>query len=306
VGIGVNLDRLNAMKMFVCVVESGNFSIAAKVLKTTQPTVSKNISELEGWLGAKLLNRSTRSLRLTETGVAYYERCITILEDVEDAEQAIGLLQTQPKGLVRISAGIAFGQLHIVPRLEGFFEQYPDITVDLILNDLNNDLTVGGIDIAFRMGDLRDSNLIAVKLGASPTVTVASPAYLKKYGTPNHPRDLKKHNYLISTDINDAGYVTFKESGKPFHINVDGNLQTNDSNALRNALIDDLGVAQVPKWLIADQLTTAGLVEVLHDFQTDPTSIHTVFSAGRHMPLKLRCFMDYFSSELKQSSAIAG
>jgi len=302
--MGGDLDRLNAMKMFVRVVETGNFSIAAKALKTTQPTVSKNISELEGWLGAKLLNRSTRSLRLTETGVAYYERCITILEDVEEAEQTIGLLQTQPKGVVRINAGIAFGQLHIVPRLKGFYELYPDITVDLILNDLNGDLTVGGIDIAFRMGDLRDSNLIAVKLGDSPTITVASPAYLKKYGTPNHPRDLKEHNYLISTDINNAGYVTFKESSKPVQLNLGGNLQTNDSHALRNALINGLGIAQVPKWLIADQLAANGLVEILREFQADPTSINTVFAAGRHMPLKIRCFMDYFSSELKQSSAL--
>lgn len=298
------MERLNAMSMFVRVVESGNFSTAAKDLKTTQPTVSKNISELENWLGAKLLNRSTRSLRLTETGAAYYERCIAILQDIEEAEQAIGMLQTQPKGLVRISAGIAFGQLHIMPRLEGFFERYPDIQVDLILNDLDGDLTVSGIDIAFRMGDLRDSNQIAVKLCASPTMTVASPAYLKKHGTPNHPRDLKEYNYLISTDINHGDYFTFEESSKPFQINVGGNLRTNNSNVLRNALIDGMGIAQVPKWLVADQVASANLIEVLPQFQKGPTNIHIVYCAGRHVPLKLRCFIDYFSNELRQCSAI--
>ncbi len=199
------MDRLSAMNMFIRVVETGSFSAVAKELSSTQPTVSKNIAELESWLGAKLLNRSTRSLRLTETGADYYERCVAILQDVEDAEQNVGLLQTQPKGLVRVTAAVAFGRLHIVPRLESFFARYPDIKIDITLNDRVVDLIEEGVDIAFRMGNLRDSILIARKLCTSPTAAAASPEYLKKYGVPRHPRDLKEHNYVVYTDLRQPG-----------------------------------------------------------------------------------------------------
>ena len=181
------MDRLSAMNMFIRVVETGSFSAVAKEFNSTQPTVSKNIAELESWLGAKLLNRSTRSLRLTEAGSDYYERCVAILQDVEDAEQNVGLLQIQPKGIVKVSTVVAFGRLHVVPRLEKFFDSYPDIKVDITLNDRVVDLVEEGIDVAFRMGTLRDSNLIAKKIFASPTLTVATPGYLKKFGVPKHP-----------------------------------------------------------------------------------------------------------------------
>jgi len=299
------LERLAAMNMFVRVVEVGSFSAVAKELNSTQPTVSKNIAELESWLGVRLLNRSTRNLRLTETGATYYERCVAILHDVEEAEQSVGLLQTQPKGLIRVSAPAAFGRLHIVPRLEGFFEQYPSIKLDIILSDRVGDLIEDGVSVAFRMGSLRDSNLIARKLCASPTMVVAAQSYLKKHTVPKHPRDLKQHNYLISTDLGNKDHVTFHESGKPLHLKVDGNLQANNSDVLRSALISGLGIAQVPRWLVSDYLRDGELVEVLQEFQLAPINIHAVFSSGRHIPLKLRCFIDYFTDQFKKCAAIS-
>mgnify|MGYP003977281745 FL=1 len=300
------MDRLSAMNMFIRVVETGSFSAVAKELNSTQPTVSKNIAELESWLGAKLLNRSTRSLRLTETGSDYYERCVAILQDVEDAEQNVGLLQTQPKGLVRVSAAVACGRLHIVPRLENFFARYPDIKIDVRLNDRVVDLIEEGIDIAFRIGNLRDSNLIARKLCTSPTAAAASPEYLKKYGVPRHPRDLKEHNYVVYTDLDSSGQTTFIESGEPVHIKVSGNLQTNNSDVIRSALLDGLGIAQVPRWLIGDKVAAGELVEVLSEYQSAPTSVHAVYSPGRHVPSKLRCFIDYFTDEFKNCDVING
>ena len=300
------MDRLSAMHMFIRVVETGSFSAVAKELNSTQPTVSKNVAELESWLGAKLLNRSTRSLRLTETGSDYYERCVAILQDVEDAEQNVGLLQTQPKGLVRVTAAVAFGRLHVVPRLENFFARYPDIKIDITLNDRVVDLIEEGVDIAFRIGNLRDSNLVARKLCASPTATAASPQYLKKYGVPRHPRDLKEHNYVVYTDLGSPGQTTFRESGEPLHIKVSGNLQTNNSEVLRSALIDGLGIAQVPRWLIGDKVAAGELVEVLSKFQSAPSNVHAVYSPGRHLPSKLRCFIDYFANEFKNCNVING
>tara|TARA_B110000438_G_scaffold57039_1_gene57103 strand:- start:2453 stop:3373 length:921 start_codon:yes stop_codon:yes gene_type:complete len=300
------MDRLSAMNMFIRVVETGSFSAVAKELSSTQPTVSKNIAELESWLGAKLLNRSTRSLRLTETGADYYERCVAILQDVEDAEQNVGLLQTQPKGLVRVTAAVAFGRLHIVPRLESFFARYPDIKIDITLNDRVVDLIEEGVDIAFRMGNLRDSNLIARKLCTSPTAAAASPEYLKKYGVPRHPRDLKEHNYVVYTDLASPGQTSFREFGNPLHIKVSGNLQTNNSEVLRSALLHGLGIAQVPRWLIGDKVAEGELVEVLTEYQSAPSSVHAVYSPGLHVPSKLRCFIDYFADEFKNCNVING
>ena len=300
------MDRLSAMNMFIRVVETGSFSAVAKELSSTQPTVSKNIAELESWLGAKLLNRSTRSLRLTETGADYYERCVAILQDVEDAEQNVGLLQTQPKGLVRVTAAVAFGRLHIVPRLESFFARYPDIKIDITLNDRVVDLIEEGVDIAFRMGNLRDSILIARKLCTSPTAAAASPEYLKKYGVPRHPRDLKEHNYVVYTDLASPGQTSFREFGNPLHIKVSGNLQTNNSEVLRSALLHGLGIAQVPRWLIGDKVAEGELVEVLTEYQSAPSSVHAVYSPGLHVPSKLRCFIDYFADEFKNCNVING
>jgi DNA-binding transcriptional LysR family regulator len=294
------------MNMFVRVVETGSFSAVAKELNSTQPTVSKNIAELESWLGAKLLNRSTRSLRLTETGADYYERCVAILQDVEDAEQNVGVLQTQPRGLVRVTAAVAFGRLHVVPRLAGFYEMYPEIRVDISLNDRVVDLVEEGIDIAIRMDSLQDSNLIARKVCASPTVTVATPTYLKHHGMPVHPRDLKEHNYIVYTDVGQRDQTTFAEDGTPLHIKVSGNLQSNNSEVMRAALLSGLGISRVPRWLVGDELATGTLVEVLGEFQPGPTGIHLVYSPGRHLPSRMRSFMDYFADQYQDCSVING
>ncbi len=300
------MDRLAAMNMFVRVVETGSFSAVAKELSSTQPTVSKNIAELESWLGAKLLNRSTRSLRLTETGADYYERCVAILQDVEDAEQNVGLLQTQPKGLVRVSAAAAFGRLHVVPRLAGFYERYPDIKVDIRLNDRIVDLVEEGIDIAFRIGNLRDSNLIARKLCMSPTVTVATPQYLKRSGVPKHPRDLRDHNYLIYTDLGSRDQTVFKDQGEPFHVRIEGDLLSNSSEVMRSALMSGLGIAKAPSWLVGDAVADGRLVEVLPEYQPGPSNIYAVYSPGRHLPSKIRCFIDYFADQYRDCGVING
>ncbi|MFT7306403.1 MAG: DNA-binding transcriptional LysR family regulator [Candidatus Azotimanducaceae bacterium] len=300
------MDRLTAMNMFIRVVETGSFSAVAKEMNSTQPTISKNIAELESWLGAKLLNRSTRSLRLTETGTDYYERCVAILQDVEEAEQVVGQLQTQPKGLIRVSAVVAFGRLHVVPRLDKFFSQYPEIKVDVRLNDRVIDLVEEGVDVAFRMGELADSSLIAKKLCNSPMVTVAAPQYLKKYGLPSHPRDLRDHNYLIYSDGGGRSEIQFQEKGEPFFVRADGNFKTNNTEAMRTALQSGLGITRAPRWLVGDLIASGELITVLDAFQPDALDIYAVYPPGRHLPSKVRTFIDYFALEFKSCSSIGG
>jgi DNA-binding transcriptional LysR family regulator len=300
------MDRLSAMNMFVRVVETGSFSAVAKELKSTQPTISKNIAELESWLGAKLLNRSTRSLRLTDTGTDYYERCVAILQDVEEAEQVVGQLQTQPKGVVRVSSVVAFGRMHLVPRLEAFFEQYPDIKVDIRLSDRVVDLVEEGIDVAFRMGTLPDSNLIAKRLCSSRIVTVASPEYLRNNGVPQHPRDLRQHNYLVYSDSSFRDETTFQEDGTPFFVRVEGNLVTNNTEAMRAALLSGLGISRGPSWLVSDSLEKGELIEVLQPYQPNPMDIYAVYSPGRHLPSKIRCLIDYFADSFRHCPLLSG
>lgn len=300
------MDRLTAMNMFIRVVETGSFSAVAKEMNSTQPTISKNIAELESWLGAKLLNRSTRSLRLTETGTDYYERCVAILQDVEEAEQVVGQLQTQPKGLIRVSAVVAFGRLHVVPRLNKFLSEYPEIKIDVRLNDRVIDLVEEGIDVAFRMGELADSSLIAKKLCNSPMVTVASPNYLKKYGVPAHPRDLRDHNYLIYSDGGRKAEIQFQENGEPFFVRAEGNFRTNNTEAMRTALQSDLGITRAPRWLVGDSIASGELITVLDSFQPGPLDIYAVYPPGRHLPSKVRTFIDHFALEFKNCSSIGG
>lgn len=294
------------MNMFVRVVETGSFSNVAKEMNSTQPTISKNIAELESWLGAKLLNRSTRSLRLTETGTDYYERCVAILQDVEEAEQVVGQLQTLPKGMVRVSTVVAFGRLHIVPRLGQFFDLYPDIKVDVRLNDTVVDLVEEGVDVAFRMGTLADSTLIAKKLCFSPIVTVASPDYLKNNGMPQHPRDLREHNYVSYSGGSGGKETEFQDDGEPFYVRTEGTISTNNTEALRTALLCGLGISRIPRWLVGDAIRSGELIPVLEPYQPEPLNIYAVYPPGRHLPSKVRCFIDFFAEQLKDCSRIGG
>ncbi len=294
------MDRLTAMSMFVRVAESGSFSAVAKELETTQPTVSKNVAELETWLGVKLLNRSTRSLHLTEAGADYYERCVSILMDIDEAEQNVGSLQSQPRGTVRVTTPAAFGELYMVPCLKGFFQQYPEIKVDLMLNDRSIDLIQEGVDVGIRMGNLSDSNLIARQLATSPMVTVASKDYLSAHGTPQHPRDIKQHNYIIYSGMGQAHDIEFSDGDVPIKINVHGNLMTNSSDAIRQALLHGHGISKAPKWLVGDALADGRLVSILEGFNLTPMPLSAVYPSGRHLPSKARCLLDYLADTFSQ------
>jgi len=297
------VDRITAMGMYVRVVETGSFSAVARELNTTQPTISKNIAELESWLGAKLLNRSTRKLHLTEVGADYYERCITILQDIEEAEQNVGQLQTQPKGTLRINTVVAFGRLHVIPLLDDFFKRYPDIKIELSLNDRVVDIVSEGLDLAIRMGALSDSSLIAKKISASPFVTVAAKKYLDENGRPQHPTDLKHHQSVIYTGRENYHQQEFFDQGKSLIVNIDGRLLSNNTEATREAVLSGYGIATVPKWLVGDALRDGKLETLLTEYQRPALDIHAVYPSGRHLANKSRLFIDFLAERLCCDSA---
>jgi DNA-binding transcriptional LysR family regulator len=192
------MDRLVAMEMFVRIVETGNFSAVARQLGTTQPTISKQLTALEQRLQTRLLNRSTRSISLTEAGAAYYERCRRIIDEVREAEGALGKLQSALSGTLHVNASIALGQIFLTPLLLTFQRQYPELAIELSLSDRYIDLVEEGADLAVRIGRLADSNLVARRLGSTRRVVVATPAYLAAHGTPKRPQDLVHHTCLLS------------------------------------------------------------------------------------------------------------
>ena len=191
------MDVMNSMAVFRRVVEAENFSAVARETNMSQSTVSKHIAALEERLGTKLLNRSTRSIKLTEAGKEYYHHCIRILNDFQEAEASVGKGKIKPTGTLRISTSAAFGRNCMLPYLQEFFDAFPDIDIDLLFDDDYVDLVKEGIDLAIRIGPLADSTLIARKIGTSPRVVVASPEYLVKHGRPRKPADLMRHNCLF-------------------------------------------------------------------------------------------------------------
>ena len=205
-----------------------------------------------------------------------------------------------------MSTVVAFGRLHIVPRLNQFFDLYPDIKVDVRLNDTIVDLVEEGVDVAIRMGKLADSTLIVKKLCFSPIVTVASPDYLKNNGMPQHPRDLRDHNYVSYSGGSARRETEFQDGGEPFYVRTEGTISTNNTEALRAALLCGLGISKIPRWLVGDAIRSGGLISILEPYQPEALNIYAVYPPGRHLPSKVRCFIDFFAEQFKDCSRIGG
>ena len=291
------MDRFNAMAMFVRVVETGSFSAVAKELNTSQPTVSKQVAALEEQLGTKLLTRSTRHLTLTEVGADYYERCTRILTALEEAEASARHLQTSPVGRLRVAMPVSFGQLCIVPRLHRFLARFPAIQVDLLLNDRFVDLVEEGVDLAVRLGDLADSALVARRLGRSERLLVAAPAYLRVHGEPADPQALKTHNCIVHSQTRSAAEWCFEGPEGPVVVQVQGNVRVNHGEALLDLVLNGVGIAVMPRWLLGDRLLRGTLCQVLEDHRLPRLAVHALYPRNRHLPSKVRCFIEFLREE---------
>jgi DNA-binding transcriptional LysR family regulator len=225
-------ERITCIKSFVRTVETGSFSAVARELDTTQPTISKQIAALEAYLDVQLLIRSTRKVSLTDEGTRFYQHAQLVLAALAEAESSVGSRQI-PSGILRVNCSVAFGQMQIVPRLNRFLDRYPDLKVDLSMSDYYVDLVEEGIDLAIRIGNFRDPHLMSESLGKARLVTVAAVAYLEKFGEPQVPADLIHHNCIVYTRQMTRHEWQFQETT----VTVKGNLQVNDSAALREAVV---------------------------------------------------------------------
>jgi DNA-binding transcriptional LysR family regulator len=300
------MDRLRLMETFVRVVETGNFSAVAREARTTQSAVSKQVQALERLVGAPLLVRSTRSHSLTEAGQLYYERCRQVLDTLEEAHIEVHRAEHEISGLLRVAAPAAFGRLHIVPRLPAFCARYPKIKIDLQLDDSFVDLVAAGIDVAFRVGELKDSRLIARRIGTAHRATLAAPAYLASHGEPRHPDELRQHNCLVYTGLATINEWTYLDAtDRPHAVRVDGNFQSNSSEAIRQAVCEGLGISYSPLWVFGDDLRAGRVKPILTRFRPRALPLNVVFQPARRPSLKVNGFVNYFSDAFGRDPDIA-
>ncbi len=297
------MDTLISMRSFARVVETGSFSAVAKEQNTNQATISKRVASLESELGAKLLVRGSRVHKLTETGKGYYERVINILHEIEEAESEARSLTARPRGKLRVTVPIMFGSLYIAPVIPEFLATYPEIDLDLKFSERFMDLVEEGVDIAIRLGDLKDSSLIARRLGNDDLIVVASPAYLAQNSEPKHLDELEQHNCLLYNSSVKGDIWSFSSQKPAVAVQVNGNFQSNTGSGLKEMLLAGAGIAFMPTWSVATHIKEGKLKHILKDnYRRYP--INAVYSKDRYMPLKMKCFLDFMEKIIKTNTYI--
>ena len=294
------MSGLSNMQLFVRVVEEGSFSAAARFLAITPSSVSRQISQLEDELGARLFHRTTRRQSLTEAGEIYYQQARRIVADIEEARLAVSRLTDTPSGSLHITAEVDFVLAYVEPILPDFLARYPEVQVRFTMSTGMMDLVDHGIDLAIRIGHLEDSSLIARKIASSHSLVCASPAYLERYGIPSHPSELKAHSCLSFRTKPGKNFWGFKLPQGSLEVAISGCLNANSLVFLRNAALASLGIIMIPTWMIRDELKQGYLVPLLMDFPLLPSStpIHAVFAHNRHLAPKVRAFVDFLAERM--------
>ena len=288
------MDRMAGMAVFTKVVGAGSFSAAARGMNLSQAYVTKQIQELESWLGARLLNRTTRRLSLTEVGSGFYDRCMRILDAIEEARSAAGALQTVPRGRLRINAPVSFGLLHLAPAVTEFLETYPDVSIEMLVNDRVVDLLEGEFDVGVRIGRLRDSSLIARRIAPIRLAICAAPAYLARHGAPKTPDDLANLNCLEYTYFESRGeWRLLDPAGSEIAVPVSGRYLANNADVLRSTALAGGGIILAPTFLLGEDLRAGRLVRLLPDYPPPEQALHALYPPGRHLSAKVRSFVDF-------------
>jgi DNA-binding transcriptional LysR family regulator len=299
-------SRSGEMFVFVRVVQAGSFSGAANSLDLSPSAVSKLVTRLEDRLGTVLLRRSTRELSLTAEGKDFYESALRILEDIDEAEQAIGAGTAEPKGVLRLNASLPFGSRMLLPLLPEFRARYPLVELDLSFTDSIVDLTRERVDLAVRVGKLPDSSFKARLLGQSRYAVVASPAYLQRCGWPTKPADLLEHACLGFNFRRSVSQWPFLVDGEPKPLSLHSCLLTNNGETMLELTLLGLGISRLGRFHVDDEIDGGRLVEILQDFNPgDTEALHAVFPAKRHMARRVRVFIDYLAEKVSPKLEVA-
>lgn len=290
------VDKLDSMRMFVRIVESGSFSQAARDLNVSQPTVSKQLAGLEARLGTQLLARNSRTLTVTPAGQNYYEVIVRILQDLDSAEERILEGQSSPSGLVRVTVSPAFGRMFVIPRLSDFRSRFPDVAIEMEVSGRHVDLIEEGIDVAIRIGWLSDSALIARRIGSMKMITLASASYLAQHGTPQTLEELRNHQCISYVYQGNVTGWEFNVDGRQVMTDGAGTFRTNDAEHVRSAVIAGLGIAHHASWLFTDVLASGEVRQILNQCAPQPLPINAVTAAGRYIPSRVREFIQLLAA----------
>ena len=299
------MDQIQAMRIFVRVVEAGTFTRAADSLSLPKATVTKHVQALEERLRVKLLNRTTRRVTVTPDGAAYYDRTVRLLTDLDDIEASMTNARANPRGRLRIDVGTSVAQLLIIPQLAEFHARYPDIQVDLGVSDRTVDLIGDNVDCVIRGGELSDQSLVARRIGNLEFITVAAPAYLERKGTPTHPLEIEeKHASVIYFSPQSGRHypLEFRRGDESIDITGPYQLSVNEANAYVTSIVAGLGIGQITSWQAQRYLASGALVQLLPDWTQPLLPVYVVYPPNRHLSAKVRAFVDWTAELVQRNS----
>jgi DNA-binding transcriptional LysR family regulator len=290
------------MEIFVRTVAAGGFSAAARALKLTPSAISKLVARMEDRLGVQLIDRSTRSIRLTPEGEIYHRQCVRMLGEMDEVERTLSLRRSAPAGKLRVNSSVSIARQHIVPLLPEFLARHPAIELDLSLSDEVVDLIERRADVAIRISPLQDSTLLARKIFGFHRLVVASPDYLARAGVPEHPTDLARHNCLGFNFKDSLNQWPFDDGQGRYTVAVAGNLQADNGETLRQLALGGLGVARLATFMVGDDIREGRLVPLLEEHHpNDELAVFAIFFNQRHMAARVRCFIDFLTERLTPS-----
>lgn len=300
-------NRSGEMQVFAKVVETGSFSAAAELLNMSPSAISKLVSRTEGRLGVQLFKRSTRSMALTAEGREFYASCARILQEIEDAELSVSQGFSQVRGTLRVNTSLPFGQHYLVPLLADFRALYPEVVIDISLTDSKVELQRDEVDVAIRMGPLHDATFRARKLGSSRKAVVAAPSYLARHPAPRVPADLSRHDCLNFDFRRSLDEWPFMLDGKLVHLAVDGAMQTNNGETMRQLTLQGLGVSRLGMFHVFDDIRRGDLVELLPAYNAgDIEEVTVIYLNQKHIPPRIRAFIDFVAERLGPVLAAKG
>jgi DNA-binding transcriptional LysR family regulator len=293
------VDTLTGMETFVAVAKQKSFTGGAKVLGISTKLASKYVAQLESKLGAQLLNRTTRSVTMTELGNVYFDRCVAILDQYSELEGVIQTKQSELAGPIRIAAPTSFGSNELVKALDLFKKNNPRISIDLQLSDQRVSLVEDGFDLAIRFGELEDSSLIARKLLDMSVVVFSSPEYLNRTGVPKHPDALSTHDCLIFSSSVDPMHWKFKHGRTMFAVPIKGSFRSNSPEAIVNMVLSGVGIGRVPVYLVKDYIESGDVKVLFEDLQTDDFALNAIYPPNRHLTSRIRSIIDHLIDYFK-------
>jgi DNA-binding transcriptional LysR family regulator len=288
------MDRFQAINAFTRVVEAGSFAQAAQRLSVSVSAVSRQVAELEAHLDARLLNRTTRRISLTESGRAFHERCVQLLADLEEAEQSAHAGAVTPRGTLRLTAAITFGARHLAAAIAEFLVRYPDMRFDIELSDRAVDLVEEGFDVAVRIGNIGSQNLVGRRLGATRLVCCAAPSYLRRHGEPKAPEDLVAHVCLAYEYSSLRNVWPFRDrQGRERNVRIAGPVRANNGRFLGALAVDGAGICYEPDFIVGPELRAGRLKALLKGYVPAASTIYAVYPSRRHLSAKVRVFTDF-------------